>query len=29
MLGDRVITEDSLITICVVRAEAASFGNCD
>lgn len=29
MLGDRVITEDSLITICMVRAEAASFGNCD
>ena len=28
MLGDRVITEDSLITICVISAEAASFGKC-
>jgi len=29
MLGERVITDDSLITICVISAEAASFGSCD
>lgn len=29
MLGNRVITEESLITICVISAEAASFGHCD
>ena len=29
MLGNRAITEESLITICVISAEAASFGHCD